>query len=151
MSVGNEDLSTRRHQHIGRLIERIGAVPRHTGLAKREQHPPFRAELEHLLPLAVLSAAVGHPDVSLTVDGDAVRIDEHPGAEALAERARRVELQKRRDRRIEAGCAAAVLAAPLEHPDAAAVSIDVDGRSRTQRSSVWKLEEVFRDAVRVGQ
>src|SRR5204862_2559468 len=40
---------------------------------------------------------------------------------------------------------------PLEDPDAASVPIDVDGRSRAQRSPVWKFEEVLGDAVRVGQ
>src|SRR6185503_17387248 len=82
---------------------------------------------------------VGHPDVAVPVDVDAVREDHHPRAEALDQRAAAVELQDRIQRRAETG----VRAAALTDPDRLAVLVDVDGAGRSPGPSLRQLEVVL--------
>ena len=97
MAVGDEDVARgRRHDNIGRLIEEIRSRPGNTGLPERQQHLTLRVELEDLMPLAVLPARVGHPEVAVPIDGGAVRKDEHPLTPRLEQPPAGVVLQNRR-------------------------------------------------------
>src|SRR5437773_11156817 len=96
MAVGDEDVARgRRHDNIGRLIEEIRSRPGNTGLPERQQHLTLRVELEDLMPLAVLPARVGHPEVAVPIDGGAVRKDEHPLTPRLEQPPAGVVLQNR--------------------------------------------------------
>ena len=95
MPVADENVSVRRDYNIGRPIERVGAFLGNAGLTQRHQYLSFRAELEDLLAFSVLVLRVGHPDVAVTVYRHAVRLHEHPCAEAFNELSRRVKFENR--------------------------------------------------------
>jgi hypothetical protein len=80
--VGDEDITIRRDPNVGRRIEGVRTVPCHSGLAERHQDLAVRTELEDLLPLGTLAAAVGGPQIAVPVDVEAVRKNKHSGAEA---------------------------------------------------------------------
>src|SRR5262249_47026575 len=121
-SVRDEDVAIGRDQDIGRPIEGVGPVARDPGLAQRHQHLSIGTELDDRVALAVAAPAVGDPDVAIPVREQAVRPIDHAGAEARHQLAGGVELLDRRDIRALAG----LCAAPIKHPDAGAISIDVD-------------------------
>jgi hypothetical protein len=89
---------------------------------ERHQHVPFRAELDDRMADAAGLAAIGRPHVVVTIDIEAVREDEHPGAETRHELAVGVEMLDRRQVRPFAG----VRTAAIERPYALAVAVDVD-------------------------
>ena len=126
VAVGDIDVAVGRDRDVARPIERVLAVAGHAGLAERHQDLAVRAELDDDSALAVLAALVGHPDVALAVDAEAMREVEHAAAEALHEFAGRIELHDRRDSRLSA----VVRAAAVEDPDALAVAIDLDADRR---------------------
>ena len=55
--VGHEDVAVGSDDHVGGPVERVRAVARDAGLAERHQHFAVRAELEHLLALAISALA----------------------------------------------------------------------------------------------
>jgi len=111
------------------------------------------ATLFRLKVPARIVLTVGHPDVAVLIDVDAVREDQQPRAEALDELPGRVELQHRRQIRHLAGGAieAAVLAAAFRDPDRLAVLVDVDGARGSPRTAFGQLEVVLDRVVVVGR
>ena len=111
VAFGDEDVAVRRDDDVVRLGERLGRIAADAGLAERHQHLAVRAELDDLVadrlgrrrrraagasrgaaPRAGrgwLSLAVGHPDVAVAVDVDAVREDHHPAPKLFDELAGR--------------------------------------------------------------
>src|SRR5215475_261927 len=91
MSISDEDIAVWCGDHIGRLIEGIRAVAGNPGFSKREEDLALVAELDHDVPLprgfwiicAARRNAVGHPNVPFLVYVNAVRKNEHAGAEAF--------------------------------------------------------------------
>ena len=96
---------------------------------------------------------IGHPDVPVAIDVNAVREVQDPGAERFHQVAVRVELQDRRQART----GARVLLATLRDPDAHAVAIDLDrargapdatlGQFRPTRDRLVGVREVVRAAA----
>ena len=76
VSVGDKNVAIGRDQNCGRRVELVRAAAGDAGLAERHQHLAVRAELEDLVALAVLAEAVGHPDIAVAVDVNAVRKQE---------------------------------------------------------------------------
>src|SRR5215510_5330454 len=78
----------------------IRTTARDARRAQRHQHLAVRAELHDLLSALVAlwgpvrGDSIGHPDVAVLVDIEPVRPDEHAAAEALDDRAVRIELVK---------------------------------------------------------
>jgi len=77
MPLGDKDIAVRRDCYIGRRIEQSRLRTGHPRLPQRHQNLSFRAELEDLLPFAVPSLFVGHPQVSCPVHLSPVREYEH--------------------------------------------------------------------------
>ena len=96
---------------------------------------------------------VGHPHVPVAVDEDAVRKDQHAGAEALDQFARRVKVQHRIGRRHLSGRAieTAICGAALGDPDRPAVLVDLDRARRTPLASLGQLEIVLDAPIWVRQ
>ena len=112
MPFGDEDVAVGRGHDVVGLIE-VAGIGRAARCAERHQQLAVRTELEYLVtfgrarrrPSATappgsaarvprrVVLAVGHPDVAVAIDVHAVREDQQPGAEALDERSRRVELR----------------------------------------------------------
>ena len=173
VSLRDEDVAVRGDDDVVRLGERVGRIAGHARLADRHQDLALRAELDHLMPdqlrgrgrrrrrrrsgsgaargTRTVVVRVGHPDVAVAIDVDAVRERDHAGAEALHELAGRVELQHGIERRHRAGrrIGAAVHAAALAHPDRSAVLVDLDGARRSPRAARGQLEVVRDGLVRI--
>src|SRR6185503_10711635 len=115
---------------------------------RRRRRARIRAASAPRLRKVVLT--VRDPDVAVAIDVDAVRKHEHPGAEALDELARRIELEHDVDfRELARGTIeAAVGAAPLCDPDGLAVLVDINGAGRSPRASLRHLEVVLDGFVR---
>ena len=80
---------------VGRVGQRLRRVAPHARLAKRHQHLAFGAELHHGAALVAFAGKllellgarrprVGHPDVAVAIDVDAVRPHEHPAPKLLS-------------------------------------------------------------------
>ena len=82
---------------VGRL-KQLEASPRRSLRRRRLpiviNNSPLALYLNDLVALPVSTLRVGHPDVALRVDVEAVGKDEHPGAPALEQLAGRIELQR---------------------------------------------------------
>src|SRR5678816_2876780 len=78
MTVGDEDVAIRPDEDVRGLIEEVRTGATDTRLAERHQYFALRVELEDLVPLAVLAARVGHPEVALAIDRCTMWEDEHP-------------------------------------------------------------------------
>jgi len=146
VSVGDEDVAIGRDQDIGRPIEGLGPLARDSGLAQRHQHLSIGAELDDRVALAVAASAVGHPNVAIPIREQAVRPIDHAGAEACHQLARGVELLDRRDIRALAG----LCAAPIKHPDAGSISIDVDSDRLPPHTAFRKLRPIPFCAIGIG-
>ena len=147
MPVGDEDVAVRRDQNIGRRIEGVGTVARHTSLAQRHQDLAVGTELVDLMTLGALAPAVGDPHIAIPVDVEAVGKDKHPGAEAFRHVTGWIDLEDWRHVRAVAARAAAA----LEHPDALAVAIDIDADRLSPFAPVWKLGPILDRAIRIGR
>ena len=138
VAVRHEDVAVGRNRHAGRPTERVRTVPGHAGPADRHQHLARGTQLEHLVAhrLAregagrcagghpehrLVTVRVGRPQVSLRVDGEAVREGEHPAAQARQQPPGRRELQNRRVGAPDAGGRARGhgVEAAVEDPDVA--------------------------------
>ena len=91
MPVGHEDVAIGRDRHIGRSVERVGALAGFSGGAERHQKLPLSRVLEDLLPFGVMRAAVCQPEEAIPVDTDAVSPDKHASAPRLQHLARCIE------------------------------------------------------------
>ena len=96
MTVGDEDVAVRRDEHVGRLVEAVGARRRHALPAERHQHRAVGAELEDLLSHLAVAARIGDPQVAVAIDGGAVREEEQPGAKGPEQPAGLVVYEDRR-------------------------------------------------------
>src|SRR5262249_43631954 len=109
MAIGNKNIAIGRNRHAGRPIEGIRAAPADTHPAKHHQHLAVLVELENLLSkndarciprrhakYGLLVIDIAHPQISLMVDREPMRIDEHAAAEALEQLAGWIKLQDRR-------------------------------------------------------
>ena len=123
VTVSHDDVAVGRNRAGGRTDERIGACLRHARLAERQQHLPFRAELEQLEAPALRGgivlerSAVARPEVAVAVLAESVGLHEHAAAEALVDGARGVDVQDRRLRSV------------MQPGAALAVRNDADGRT----------------------
>jgi hypothetical protein len=97
--------------------------------------------------LAVRTFSVADPDVSIRVDVQPVRADEHAGAEALHQLARGIELLDGRQVRADT----TLSAASIEDPDAAAVAIDMDAGRGSDFSPLGELEKAVDGLIRAGK
>src|SRR5580693_108677 len=123
VAVGNENVSVECDRYIVRLIKSVWPVAGDIGLAQRHQNFAIGRELEYLMALALPASAVGHPDVAVFVDANAMRKNKHAFAKAFHQLAGCIEFQ---DRRI--GLAgASVGSASFGDPNTFAVAIDLDG------------------------
>jgi len=93
MTVGDEDIAVGCDEDVRRLIEGIRTVAGDSCLAKRHQDFSLGTELENLVTLGALSRSISHPYVSLSVDVDSVRADEHPSAKTPYNLAGRIEFE----------------------------------------------------------
>src|SRR5437870_11062685 len=96
MAIRDENIAVRSDEDVRRLIESIRTVASDSGFAESHQDFSVRAELENLMAFDVFSRAVSHPHVSLSIDMNSVRADEHPRAKTLHELARRIKFKERR-------------------------------------------------------
>ena len=186
--VGDEDISVRSDGHGAGRREVILIVPRHACFPEGHQQLAVRAELEDLMAgaqagfrrhgHAACAHRVGHPQIALAIDGEAVRPDEHPAAEALDDVALGVELEDRVDVLDPAVEAEAIdseatagghrhgtrLVASDESPDALPVDVDVHGSRRSHLAAAGQpcpitagdaraaaIRQSFDRAVRIGQ
>src|SRR6185369_3283850 len=107
-------------------IEMRAVHARDTRRAERHQQPALGRKLHDGVALPRLAVfgrdadAVRDPDVSVTVDGYAMRTDEHLGAERHYRGAARIVFRDR----IDVGILAGVAAAAVEHPHALAVAVE---------------------------
>jgi hypothetical protein len=161
VSVGDEDVTFRRDRDVTWCSEVIGSAALFAECAQRHQHLAGRTELDHdlaaLVPLRrpVHRHRVGHPDVALAIDIDAVRPDEHAAAKAGHDLAVRAELHNRVGLRVAALVAEAgriLEAVAANHrPDMAAVAIDRHFPHRPHRATVRELRPPFSDAIWIRQ
>ena len=170
VSFGDEDVAVRRRHDVVGFGERLGRIPGDAGLANRHQHLTLGAELDHLMAdqlrgrrrrrragrcaargTRAVVVRVGHPDVAVLVDVNAVGERDHPGAEALHELAGGVELQHGIERRhlTVRRIGAAVHPASFADPDRSAVLVDVDGARRSPGSTGGQFEVVLDRLIRI--
>src|SRR5271167_880475 len=102
MSRRNENIAVGGHQHIGRLVEGIRPASRNPSLAKRQKHFSIRAEFHNLMPLTTLPHIVSHPNVSVSIDKEPVRLHEQARAEVAEQFSGGIELEDRIEVRIGA-------------------------------------------------
>src|SRR6185503_19024594 len=84
-------------------MEFVWTAARRVRLAERQQHLALRAELEHLMALVAAAEPVGHPDIAVAVDMQAMGEQQQARAEALQQLAGAVEFEDRVKRRAVAG------------------------------------------------
>src|SRR5439155_2258238 len=96
MAIRDENIAVRSDEDVRRLIESIRTVASDSRFAKSHQDFSIRAELENLMAFGAFSRAVGHPHVSLSIDMNSMRTDEHPRAKTLDELACRIKFKERR-------------------------------------------------------
>ncbi len=143
MAVADKNVAIGRNHDAACAVEVALGVAGHAGMAECHQHLARRAELDHDAAFAVPDPVVGRPHIAVLVDKEAVRLDEHAGAEAPHELAVRVELLDRVAPRI--GTA-------VEHPNALAVAmVDLDLDGRAELAALWELEPVVLHLVRIGR
>ncbi len=136
-----------------------GPAPGLAWRAEAHQHLAVGTELHDLVPALVpfrnpvRRHCIGHPDVAVGIDLDAVRPDEHAAAEAGHDFAVGTKLVDR----IHLGIAA-FIAKPgrigqrltsHDRPDMASVVIDVGLAHRSERPAAWKLSPAVDDAIRI--
>ena len=106
MPIGHEDIAVGRDDHIGRPIEYIRAIARHTSLSERHQQRAVRTEFEDLMtlvaPRVCAVGCIGHPYIAGAIHIEAMRDDEEAGAEAPHDPAIGVDLQDWREHGIRA-------------------------------------------------
>src|SRR5205085_6676835 len=95
VAVSDENVAVRRGYDRRWRIELVVAAAGDAGLAKREQKLAVGTEFENLMPLALDADAVGDPDIAVAIDVQAVREDQHSGAEALDQLAGGIEFENR--------------------------------------------------------
>ena len=109
MAIRHEDIAVWRNGNAGRPIECIRTIAGHALLAERHQHLACRTQLEDFLAhdyaFCILGRHAEHclfivhvadPQISVSIDGEAVRISEQSHAKALQKLARWIEFQNRR-------------------------------------------------------
>src|SRR5215471_10276804 len=89
---------------------------------------------------------VSGPSPAIPGREQAVRPIDHAGTEARHQLARGVELLDRRDIRALAG----LCAAPIKHPDAGSISIDVDSDRLPPHTALRKLRPILFCAIGIG-
>src|SRR5437660_3395983 len=89
---------------------------------------------------------IGHPDVAIAIDVNAVRRRDHAGAEMRDQVPVGVELENRVERRAHA----TVRATPLGDPDARAILVDVDGARRSPGAALGHLRPALDGLIWVG-
>jgi hypothetical protein len=144
MAVRDKDVAILRDDDVGGLIEGVGSIAGHTGLAERHQQLSVGTELEHLVSFAILTPGIGDPDVPFMVHVEPVRKDEHAGAKALEHLAGSIELHDGLFRPPRA----AVHGAPVCHPDVA-LRVDIDGARGSPGASGRQLRPVVNRLVGV--
>jgi len=149
VAIGDEDVAVGRHQDVGRCVERILCGPGDAGLAERHEKLAVLIELHDGVTLAVvLRGSVGHPDVVVPVDMQAVRKIDHAPAEALYQLAFFVELHDRIELRVRTR---PCIFATVERPDALAVAIDIKADDRAPFAPIRKLGPAICEFVRIGR
>src|SRR5262245_14608329 len=88
MSVADEDVAVGCDCHVGRRVELIHSRSGDAFFAECQQDLSVLTELEYLVP-----AIVGKPQVSISIDRQFVRADEHPRPEGLQQFAGRIKLE----------------------------------------------------------
>jgi hypothetical protein len=83
MAFRHKDVAVRRDDHIGRLVEEARGRTGDPCLSERHQNFPIRTEFENLRSLAILRLLVGDPEITLGINGGAMRKHEHPFAPAF--------------------------------------------------------------------
>src|SRR6185369_11810958 len=148
VAIGNEDVAVRRHQDVGRRVERVLRGAGDARLTKCHEKLAVLIELHDGVALAVvLRGSVGYPDVVVLVDIQAVRKIDHAAAEALYQLAFFIELHDRIELRLRARPR---VLATVEYPDALAVAIDIDADDRTPFAPVRKLGPAISEFVGIG-
>ena len=134
MAVCDKNIAVRTNGDAGRPVEQVLPVSADAFSADRHQHRASRTDLQDFLsqrrPLGVFRGhpenglavvGVGRPDVSLTVDGEPVRVRKQSDSETLDQLAGGAEFQDGRVRvaSIETRRVATrlVVEASLKHPD----------------------------------
>jgi len=170
MAVGNKNIAICPNRYAGRPIEGIRTLSANAHLAKRHQHLAVLIELENLLSKngprriarryaknGLLIIDIADPQISVLVDREAVRIDEHSSAKALEQLARWIKLE---DGRI--GIAATEtggdagrhgVEAAMEDPNIP-VAVDVHPNDLTPAAAVHALRQgrpIFDKAIGIGQ
>src|SRR5215471_5706872 len=159
MSVSDENVPSRRDIYGGRRIELVWSAARDAGLAKRHQDFAVRTELNNLLPFAGPPQVVGCPYVASVINMKAMRQNEHAGAKALHQPARRIELENG----VKAGSIAREgfarlisrwwreRAATFCDPHARPVWVDIDTGGRTPGPPFRQFGPVVDRAVWIGR
>ena len=141
VAVGDDDVAVRRDDARGRTDERVGAGARDAGLAETEQQLAVLRELVQLKAAALRRRilgerpAVADPQVAVVIHAEAVCLHEQAAAEALRDRARRVDVV---DRRLRA----------KHHPGAALV-VGNDPDRGAPRHAVAQRRPALDDAIRI--
>src|SRR5262245_17729662 len=121
MAVADKNVAVAPNHDAACAVEVALGVAGHALMAERHQHLARGAELDDDAALAVPDLIVRPPHTAFIVDKEAVRRNEHVGAEAPHELAGLIELLDR---------VAVRLLAAVEHPNALAVAVvdlDLDG------------------------
>src|SRR5262249_29552378 len=116
-------------------VEHIGAVAGYTWLSKGEQKGALWTEFVDDVALAVSSLAVGRPEVAIAVEMEAMRLHEHPVAQAADEVPCRIEFENRRLR-------------AMDHPQIAA-SIKFQPADLPPFHARGKLRPILHSAIRI--
>src|SRR5215468_1411247 len=100
VTVGDVDVAIGRNNDAARPIQKGGAIAGHSGFAQGHQDLTLRAEFDQHGALAVLRPLIARPDISLTVDIEAVWEVERAAAECPDELAAGIKFLDRRNHGI---------------------------------------------------
>src|SRR5258706_15476059 len=129
MTVGNKHIAVRRGHDVRQSVKCIRTIACHAGFAESEQDFSFRIEFEKLIAFAVHASAVGCPEVSIAIEMETMRLNEHTAAETFQEISGRIKLE---DGRI----------GPMNHPQVA-VRVQLDTADLSPFHTARQLCPVF--------
>ena len=150
-------IASRSGEHVGRIGQGLRRVSRHAGFPESHKHFSLRAELDddasliffvwkHLELLRRGASCVGHPDISIGVDMNAVRPHEHIAAKTCEPVTGLIELL---DRVHFSTDAARCCSTSIGDPHGLAVAVNGDAVRCAPRPACRQRSPISNRAIRV--